>query len=265
MAQTPEGRALTDWHRRQQLTIGLDAELEARSQFDRLDLGALDRSTPGWLAATSGLLQARRRQSITTARDYVTWFREAEGVKPSPVVSGDVGRRLIEGTLMLSGPIAVKQMIGRGENPELAMGIAGRQVAAWAPRLAMGGGRETILRSAKRRGSRWRRVTDSDPCAFCAMLASRGAVYSEQTVLFPLHKGRCGCTAEEVFGEWQPTELEAAWGESYEEASRILKQKYGAQYVLNSNNVTFVMRRLTPDLFHDGIRGLTRAEVIDVA
>ena len=265
MARSTEGRALTEWHRRQQITIGLDAELEARAQFDRLDVSALDRTTPAWLAATAGLLMSRRAQSSAAARSYVEEFREAEGEIPSPVVTADRGRRLIEGTLMLVGPIAIKRAISRGVSPAEAYGVARRAVTAQAPKLAMSGGRETVLGSARRRGSRWRRVTDADPCAFCGMLAGRGPVYSSETVLFPLHKGRCGCTAEEVFGVWQPTALEQAWDESYADAAGLLKQKYGPFYVLNDRAVTRVMRRMTPELFHDGIPGLSLAEIRAIA
>jgi len=51
----------------------------------------------------------------------------------------------------------------------------------------------------------WSRVTDNDPCAWCAMLASRGPVYkSAQTAGDPRQGGNryhdhCGCQAWPAF------------------------------------------------------------------
>lgn len=39
----------------------------------------------------------------------------------------------------------------------------------------------------------WQRVTDGNACAFCSMLAGRGAIYSEATADFASHD-HCGCS-----------------------------------------------------------------------
>lgn len=261
MASSPDGRALTEAHRRQQITIGLEAEREVKAQWGRLNPDDLDGTSPAWLAATSAVILNRRAQSAALARAYVAEFRRAEGVRPSEVVRVGGARPLVEGTLMLNGPIAIKRDIAKGIAPALTITRADRSVAAQGPKLAMNGGRDTVLKSSRRRRSRWRRVTDGDPCAFCAMLASRGPTYSAETVLFPLHKGRCGCTAEEVFGEWKPTPLEEKWDESYQQAAAEIKDKYGPFHSLTASQVTQYMRRLTPDLFHDGIPGASVANL----
>lgn len=58
---------------------------------------------------------------------------------------------------------------------------------------------ETIIRSAEHAGSSWRVVTDGQPCAFCAMLASYGEDINGAE-LWPNHyfHSDCGCTIEEV-------------------------------------------------------------------
>ncbi len=59
------------------------------------------------------------------------------------------------------------------------MAEAGAIAAGAADREALRGGRDLVA-TASRTDARvlgWARVTDSDPCAWCAMLASRGAVY----------------------------------------------------------------------------------------
>lgn len=46
----------------------------------------------------------------------------------------------------------------------------------------------------------WSRHTRPDGCAFCRMLAGRGAVYKQSTVRFASH-GNCHCTARPEFGD----------------------------------------------------------------
>lgn len=62
------------------------------------------------------------------------------------------------------------------------MGNAGATAAGAADREALRGGRD-LISTASRADTRvlgWARITDGDPCAFCAMLASRGAVYKSR-------------------------------------------------------------------------------------
>lgn len=67
---------------------------------------------------------------------------------------------------------------------ESVMNDAGTAAAGAADREALRGGRD-LIRDASRADSRvigWARVTDDDPCHFCAMLAGRGAVYRTREV-----------------------------------------------------------------------------------
>jgi hypothetical protein len=59
--------------------------------------------------------------------------------------------------------------------------------------------RDTVLTNRRRDPSAvgWRRVTNGG-CKLCVMLASRGAVYTDQTARFATH-GHCKCTAQPVF------------------------------------------------------------------
>jgi len=62
----------------------------------------------------------------------------------------------------------------------------------------------------------FRRVTSGSPCAFCSMLASRGAVYSRRGADFQAHDG-CSCSPEPVWEhEQEPpevVELQRQWRE----------------------------------------------------
>ena len=60
--------------------------------------------------------------------------------------------------------------------------------------------RQTVADAAVRdpQAEGWRRVTRTDGCRFCRMLADRGAVYTDATVRFASHDN-CNCTAAPAF------------------------------------------------------------------
>lgn len=128
--------------------------------------------------------------------------------------------------------------------------IVGR-AAVTADRWAKDGGRQTVMDSAEASGRGWRRVSDGNPCAFCALLVSRGAAYtSPESALTVVGRGQeirqgprrrggqakgrrargsrglgekfhdhCGCTVAEVIGVWTPTEAEQQYIDLYNQAS----------------------------------------------
>jgi FAD/FMN-containing dehydrogenase len=67
-------------------------------------------------------------------------------------------------------------------------------------------GRQTIRRSAERSGARYARVTDGSACAFCALLAGRGAVYETRATAgdFDDYHDDCGC---EITAVWSDDDL----------------------------------------------------------
>lgn len=90
-------------------------------------------------------------------------------------------------------------------------------VAASTNRLVANAGRQVVLTNVKRSGTSWVRVPGPGACAFCLMLASRGATYGAGTPLVTEarkyhrtdgERGRkegekfhdnCNCTVKEVF------------------------------------------------------------------
>ena len=98
---------------------------------------------------------------------------------------------------------------------ERALRVTVGELATRTHREVMEAGRQVVQRSSKR----WRRVTDGAPCGFCAMLASRGPVYTSQdTADGGRYHGRCGCTAEPFegdFADWQPSEAEQRYIDAY--------------------------------------------------
>ncbi|AWY05692.1 ADP-ribosyltransferase domain and MuF-like fusion protein [Microbacterium phage Percival] len=72
----------------------------------------------------------------------------------------------------------------------------------------------------------WARVSDGNPCGFCAMLVGRGPVYSEDTASFDAHD-RCGCSvrlvlSDEEDGGW--TEDARAYRWAYENGLQDIRQ-----------------------------------------
>lgn len=83
------------------------------------------------------------------------------------------------------GPIQARRAMRAGEDFEITPAQARRKaltgVEGAGVRLSALGGRETVTRSVDGRRVGYVRVTGSDPCAFCAMLASRRAVYEDDS------------------------------------------------------------------------------------
>lgn len=134
----------------------------------------------------AGWLTSRREAS-----EYLVAHARAEGraVVPQPAVW--VPERVVA-SARVTGPVAFKQHIAAGGSERDARRIMTRTLPAAAQRLAVAGARDTVMQTVKDSGEivGWRRATDEDPCAFCALLASRGAVYlSESTAGFEAHDG----------------------------------------------------------------------------
>ncbi len=114
--------------------------------------------------------------------------------------------RAVEISLNVTGPIGQKAKRARGKTEREARDISFVESSGAASRHVLTGGRQSLLTllKADSRVQRWIRVTDGDPCAFCAMLAGRGPVYlTEQSAGFVAHD-HCACTAEAVYHDGAP-------------------------------------------------------------
>ena len=72
-----------------------------------------------------------------------------------------------------------------------------------ATRLILNGARTAVLQAVQQdsKAVAWMRVTASNPCAFCAMLASRGAVFKTEAQAGFMAHNNCRCTAAPVFSQ----------------------------------------------------------------
>lgn len=227
MALTAEGVALTEANRRRQLAIAARAARVGMVLWNDLDPKNLDSSGIRWLAENVALASAYSTQSAQTTGVYIDRYRDAEGITGAgPVVTPIFDAALTAQILLVAGPVRVKNLVAGGMTGSAALARAKNGYAGMLRRQVLMGGRETIDRTTEQdqHAIGWRRVSDGDPCTFCAMLCSRGPVYrsaasagSGEGMHFHAH---CGCTSEIVYGSWQPNEQEQGFIDAYQRAAR---------------------------------------------
>lgn len=240
MALTEVGRSLTEQHRLAQLSVGANAAITSEALWDMLDPHNLDRSRGRWLNASVMAAEMSFRESLDVAEKYVTSYQAVEVPGSDRVtIVPRFDKRRVAHDLDLAGPRYIKSLVGRGYSPSEAHAYAHSRMLGIGRKHAMDGGRGLIdaTSSQDRRAIGYRRVTGADPCTFCAMLASRGAMFgsqrqhalysSEETALVRAYDGgqyhlHCACTAEIVYGHWEPTSKEQEFIDAYERAARAV-------------------------------------------
>lgn len=204
MAATAEAARLTEAHRLAQSRLGAQVVRQMLLTWPLLDIGDLDRTFERWLRVVVPLVQANRRTSSALAANYIRTFRVLElGVDTRPIVPVIAEPAPVEAvttSMLVTGPAALRANLAKKVPLERAMSTAAARSARSAMRHVLAGGRETIDQTVANdsRALGWARATSAKACHFCAMLASRGPVYSEATVGFHAHDG-CSCSAEPVY------------------------------------------------------------------
>ena len=213
---------LTATFRRAQLVVrsaALRQTLAAYAGFDPDDIaGSWPRVEPAIVAAAGqGFMR-----SAGAGAAYYGALRSALGVggtfgtRLAPVPSAET----IAGWLELAGPRTAGVLAYHGR-PDVyrqtfvsLAGAVGRQV--------LDGGRQTVVENTKAdpQALGWAVATGPEPCAFCAMLASRGPVYKSEETALPGGEWHpnCACEPEPSYSRSQP------WpGQAYEYRARWLE------------------------------------------
>lgn len=202
MAVTQAGARLTALQQKQQLALRAATIRDIIKLYPIWNLGdpgSYDR----FVDAVILLVQSRATNSAALAARYYEMFREADlGLtwgkaallaEPPTVaeITAAVGATARAGTY---------RALVAGQTAEQAMKSGLVQVSGALSRQVLNGGRQTVIGMARHdsRCNGWIRVSDGDPCAFCAMLLSRGPVYKEESADFEAHD-HCGCGAEPCF------------------------------------------------------------------
>jgi len=204
VAATAEAARLTDAHRRAQARLGAQTVAQALAVWPLLDPADVNGTVQRWLSAMIPIVRSSRRTSARLAANYLVTFRALElGVDvPAmvPVLVEDVPARRVATSLIVTGPAAIRAGVARGVQLEQAAEVGAARSAGAAMRHVLNGGRETVAETVRsdNRSLGWARAVSPSCCAFCAMLASRGPVFSEGTVEFPAHDN-CSCGSEPVY------------------------------------------------------------------
>lgn len=243
MATTPEGQQLTEQHRLDQVAIQAAFLAQFAQLWPLLSWPALDATAGAWIAASMKLIRTSRQLSARRSERYFHDFRAVEApVKarlnpPAPIrylnapddhLSIDVLRdvrnaerdaslpdpisidwsgfdKAAEHALLVTGPGELKRQasMGRAEPQAKDRGLV--VASGSASRHVLNGGRETqmALIEADDALIGYIRVTDGDPCSFCALLASRGPVYKRKSFIgadskFDKHPRFAGISRDEA-------------------------------------------------------------------
>lgn len=213
---TASALGLADAHRLQQTQIATATQAGLAQAWRLLDPQNLDRSFPTYLRAALAVVSSGRQMSHEAAIAYYGKAKYDAGLGTVLPLIPQPPMNLLQITtsLRVTGPVSIKA--------GLASGMAFEAVNQKALARTMGAGKRHVLNAG--RGSLmgavladdqalgWARVSDGKPCAFCAMLVSRGPVYkSRATASFRSHD-HCGCSVRPLFpgdpdGGWAPDAL----------------------------------------------------------
>lgn len=187
--------------------------------------GDLDGSFPVYTRHALPLIAAGQERARAVATSYYAGARQLAGLDPEPPglarPTPDYAR--ISTSLLVTGPIKVKEQVAKGESLRAAMALAQAATLRSAKRHVLEAPRRQLIDLTKADGDAWgwSRISDGQPCYFCAMLCGRGPVYSEEGGRFQAHDG-CGCSLKPAFGDddgWTPTSRRLA--DLYEEAGDV--------------------------------------------
>lgn len=204
MAATAAGTRLTEAHRLAQARLGAQTVRALRAVFPLLDPADLDGTFDSWLRAVLPVIRSQRTTSARLAANYLTTFRTLElgaDVDPYvPVIADALDTSAVSTSMLVTGPVSVRSNLARAVPLVRALTLAEANSARAGMRHVMNGGRDTIQNAVANDTAAhgWARSASGKACAFCAMLASRGPVYSKATVDFHAHDG-CSCGSEPVY------------------------------------------------------------------
>jgi hypothetical protein len=247
MATSAASAALTEAHRIEQNRNSLLVTYVVTQLWLRTIVADdIDTSAANLIARLIPLLRQRRDFSAITARKYYQEFRKLEvrggdGFELPAMTEMDI--QALETSLRVMGPVALKTKIGELPKTDIGPDLQPRihpsliqnaieetatMVAGAATRHVLNGSRDEIQSALDEDpvALGYIRVTDADPCYFCAMLASRGPVYGDDSfdqsdprfIGEGSHKvhDHCGCGVEPVYDRktaWpgRARDAEEAW------------------------------------------------------
>lgn len=216
---SPAANQLTRRHRAQVIAVGRAVVRPVRATAGRASVGDVDSWFDSVLDRLLHIIRGGWVTSRTLGDRYVREHARVEGraVVPEPALW--VPDRVTT-SLRVTGPVEFKRHLELTGNETAAKRVMAKTMSASAQRHALAGERDTVAQTAAASDVivGWRRVTDGNPCAFCAMLAGRGAVYGQTSVHFDAHDGD-ECTAEPLYEHEDEPETVLALQEQWRQAT----------------------------------------------
>ncbi|MGW2721438.1 VG15 protein [Streptomyces sp. NPDC001492] len=169
----------------------------------------LQSSVPDWLTAMNAVIAQYAQVSSSLAAEFYDTQRDTAGATgvfaaataepPSPDQT-EASLRWATKDLWPRDPEDPKTTDAQREPFDTRLDQAEKKAEAVAQKLVTDTGRGTVQGAvrADRQAVAWARSAALGACAFCKLLAARGAVYEQDTVSFRAHDG-CHCMAIPVF------------------------------------------------------------------
>jgi hypothetical protein len=224
MAAVAVAVRLTEAHRLAQQRVAAATVARMQAVWPLLDPIDLDGTSDRWLTAAAPVIDTGATTSAKVAEGYIRAFKAAElpggDQVPAVVVQLPVAEQVAT-SLLVTGPVQVKIQMTAGVPLQQATDSALASSSRAAMRHALNSGRNYIVDAvqADPQASGWARVTSAKPCAWCAMLASRGPVYkSNDTASFDAHD-HCSCSLEPLYRDdapWPPSAQQ--WADVWQQA-----------------------------------------------
>ena len=197
------GLQAAEAHRLSQAVLAAMLTRDILAVWVTLDLANVLVSWSAIRSAVLGLIRSGAVRALAESDRFYDDMRALAGVPGSipSLIPVEMPAELLAKTIDATGPGTLLHDIKRGQPIIRAMEHAGANLAGASSRLVLQAGREnvTALVANDQKAIAWARITSGQPCAFCAMLASRGAVFkTEQSAGFKAHN-HCACTAMPVF------------------------------------------------------------------
>jgi hypothetical protein len=174
-----------------------------RQAWPLLDVHDLRGTLPRFIAAITAIV---RRYGSASSAASLTYYRQARAASPMP---GTVSLRMAppppEDAIRSAVLGSVADLYGP-VTPELEQAVQDKVAEATA-QLVLDQGRQTLIEATQhdKAAKGWVRVTETGACAFCLMLALRGAAYrSKKSGDFKAHDN-CRCHVEPIFTAYEPS------------------------------------------------------------
>ncbi|WP_329472753.1 hypothetical protein OIE75_29835 [Streptomyces sp. NBC_01723] len=184
-------------------------------------------SVPDWIAAMQAVIDQYARTSAALGAEFYDAQRDAAGV--SGVFTVPVADPPSVGKTEASLRWATKDVWDRdpdeataAQSQPLAVRLeqAAKKAEAVAQKLVADTGRSTVTGAVREdaQATAWARTAALGACAFCKLIASRGAVFKQGTARFEAHDG-CHCGAVPIFRgqRFEPSPQAAEWARLYQE------------------------------------------------